>query len=190
MYLKAVADLDIKEEVPFVSEQSLMEVDNKNTLFLVDGNNVFNTHKVFREYFRSQDRFDKIQAQIRLRWLISHSFDAENVILFFDQLYKEEEYAQIVQELKIETALLNKIQVIYGDTVRADEKIVERMANIQQNKGIILVSADKILAARCSKLKPLKKTSGRFFIKYCKKQIKNRYQLKPEMKGIIKRIIS
>lgn len=61
-----------------------MHSNNQKILYLVDGNNILPTHKHLRKYFQSKQTIEKVFAQIRTRWYISHCFQKEEVILFFD----------------------------------------------------------------------------------------------------------
>jgi hypothetical protein len=51
----------------------LINLDLTKTVFLVDGNNIFPTNKHFRRYFQSFLLSEKIEAQLRLQWLLSHA---------------------------------------------------------------------------------------------------------------------
>lgn len=70
----------------------LIKLDTTKTIFLVDGNNIFPTNKHFRRYFQSYLLSEKVQAQLRLQWLLSHALEPQGSILFFDEKYDEETF--------------------------------------------------------------------------------------------------
>jgi hypothetical protein len=60
-----------------------MQSNGQKILFLIDGNNILPTNKHFRRYFQSKNPIEKVYAQIRTRWYISHCLSS-SAILFFD----------------------------------------------------------------------------------------------------------
>jgi len=71
------------------------------------------------------------------------------------------------------------MEVVYGDTIKADEKIIEMCLQLQQNastKNVILVSADRDLSIRCLTILDIKSTSGKFFFKFCKHTVFDKYR--------------
>jgi len=62
----------------------LINLDKSKAIFLIDGNNILPTNKHFRKFFKSNLIMEKIEAQVRLKCLIGHSFEKEEAILFFD----------------------------------------------------------------------------------------------------------
>lgn len=67
-----------------INHHDLIEKDQNEVMYLVDGNNIMPSIKHFRCYFQSRDRRDKVECQVRLRYLISLALKNQNVVLFFD----------------------------------------------------------------------------------------------------------
>ena len=52
------------------------------------------------------------------------------------------------------------------------------------------MSADQELGQLCTTIAPIKKTSGKYIFKFCKKVIKRKHDRNPKMKGLIRDIFS
>jgi hypothetical protein len=80
-----------------VNELILMQADSRPLLFLVDGNNILPTNKHLRRYFQSKRPLDRVVAQLRARWYISHCFSSAQVVLFFDERFQDADYQSAQQ---------------------------------------------------------------------------------------------
>jgi hypothetical protein len=58
------------QPIQFLELPELQSLDLKKTIFLIDGNNVLVTNGKFRKYFESKDDLHKVEAQIRLHWIV------------------------------------------------------------------------------------------------------------------------
>lgn len=121
-----------------LNHHELLEMDLDKNLFLIDGNNIFPTSKHFKKYFLSYNVEQKIEAQIRLRWLVSMALKGDQVVLFFDEKYDDDSVKAvltIVAPNVEEQARIESIPVIYGNEVKADERIVDHCQDIASNKS-------------------------------------------------------
>jgi hypothetical protein len=163
----------------------------------VDGNNIMPKQKKFRRFFESQEEHLRVEGQIRLVWLFAEAVTSE---IFFDRRYDEQFYGLIKSQIltEKEEEIVNKVPVYFAEKHiseknTADMKIVSRLTEIVKGnryKGydMVIVSADNELNQLCRAVTLIKKTSGMYIFKYCKKVIREKFYHIPKMRGIIKRI--